>query len=123
MAQYNNSTCTPDDWKLGLNSIPFSEGLFVILVFSYGLKIQLQKPNRQRNLQLIRELHGKMMQLLNTLMNWCAHLQDFDETHVKKRVINAKVVPYENKTIAKVEKKKMDKHPWDIAHEIMKEQE
>ena len=23
----------------------------------------------------------------------------------------------------KVEKKKMDKHPWDIAHEIMKEQE
>ena len=123
MAQYTNLMHTPDDWKLGLNSIPFSEGLFVILVFLYGVKIQLQKTNHQRNLQLIRELHRKMVQLLNTLLNWCAHLQDFDETHIKKWVINAKVVPYENKTIAKVEKKKMDKHPWDIAHEIMKEQE
>ena len=46
MAQYNNSTHTPDDWNHGLNSIPFSEGLFVILVFSYGLIIQLQKPIR-----------------------------------------------------------------------------
>ena len=64
-----------------------------------------------------------MAQLLNTLLNWCAHLQDFDETYIKKQVINAKVVPYENKTIAKVEKRKTDKHPWDIAHEIMKEQE
>ena len=64
-----------------------------------------------------------MVQLLNTLMNWCAHLQDFDETHIKKRVISAKVVPYENKTIAKVEKKKTDKHSWDVAHKIMKEQE
>ena len=63
------------------------------------------------------------MQLLDTLLNCCAHLQDFDETCIKKQVINAKVIPYENKTIAKVEKKETDKHPWDIAHEIMKEQE
>ena len=56
-------------------------------------------------------------------MNWCTRLQDFDETYAEKQVLNAKVIPYENKIIAKVEKKKTDKHPWDIAHEIMKEQE
>ena len=123
MAQYTNSTHTSDDWKLYFNSIPFSEGLFVIFVFLYGLKIQLRKPNRQRNLQLIKEFQGKMVHLLNTLMNWCAYLQDFDDTHVKKHVINVKVVPYENKTIAKVEKKKVDKHPWDIAQDIIKERE
>ena len=62
------------------------------------------------------------MHLLNILMNWCAYMQDFDDTHIKKHVKNVKVVPYENKTIAKIEKKKKDKHPWDIAQEIMMEQ-
>ena len=56
-------------------------------------------------------------------MNWCARLQDFDETYAAKQVLNAKVIPYENKIVVKVEKKKTDKHPWDIAHEIVKEQE
>ena len=55
-------------------------------------------------------------------MNWCAHLQDFDDTHIKKHVLNVKVVPYENRTIVKLEKKKEDKHPWDIAQEIISEQ-
>ena len=55
-------------------------------------------------------------------MNWCAHLQDFDDTHIEKHVINVKVVPYKNKTIVKLEKKKEDKHPWDIAQEIILEQ-
>ena len=123
MAQYNNSTCTPDEWKLDHNSIPFREGLIVIFMFLYGLKIQLQRPNRQRNLQLIQKLCRKIVQLLNTLMNWCACLQDFDETYAEKQVLNAKVIPYENMVVAKVEKKKTDKHPRDIAHEILKEQE
>ena len=123
MAQYNNSTHTPDEWKLDHNSIPFREGLIVIFMFLYGLKIQLRGPNRQRNLQLIQKLSGKIVQLLNTLMNWCTRLQDFEETYVKKQVLNARVIPYENKIATKVEKKKADKHPWDIAHEIMKEQE
>ena len=56
-------------------------------------------------------------------MNWCARLQDFEETYVEKQVLNARVIPYENKIATKVEKKKTDKHPWDIAHKIMKEQE
>ena len=123
MAQYNNSTHTPEEWKLDYNSIPFREGLIVIFIFLYGLRIQLRGPNRQRSLQLIQKLSGKVVQLLNTLMNWCAHLQDFEETWVERKVLNARVVPYENKIAEKIEKKKADKHPWDIAHEIMKEQE
>ena len=123
MAQYNNSTHTPDEWKLDHNSILFKEGLIVIFMFLYGLKkIQLRGPSQQRNLQLIQKLSGKIVQLLNTLMNWCARLQDFEETYVEKQVLNARVIPYENKIATKVEKKKTDKHPWDIAHEIMKEQ-
>ena len=45
MAQYNNSMHTPDEWKLDHNSIPFREGLIVIFMFLYGLKIQLRRPN------------------------------------------------------------------------------
>ena len=123
MAQYNNSTHTPEEWKLNYNSIPFREGLIVIFIFLYGLRIQLRGPNRQRSLQLIQKLSEKIVQLLNTSMNWCICLQDFEETNVKKQVLNAKVIPYENKIATRVEKKKTDKHPWDIAHEIMKEQE
>ena len=123
MAQYNNSMHTPDEWKLDHNSIPIKEGLIATFMFLYGLKIQLRGPNRQRNLQLIQKLSEKIVQLLNTLMNWCARLQDFKETYVEKQVLNARVIPYENKIDTKAEKKKTDKHPWDIAHEIMKEQE
>ena len=56
-------------------------------------------------------------------MNWCAYFQDYDEIHTKKKILNARVVPYENKVLVKVEKKKTKKHPWDIANEIMKKQE
>ena len=56
-------------------------------------------------------------------MNWCAHFQDYDETRNEKKILNARVTPYENEVLTKVEKKKTEKHPWDIAHEIMKEQE
>ena len=122
MAQYTNSTRNSDDWNSYFHSFPYSEGLFVLLIFLYGLKIQLQKPNHQRNVKLIKEFQGKMIHLLNTLINWCTYLQDFDNTHIKKHVKNVKVIPYENKTIAKVEKKKEEKHPWDIAQEIMLEQ-
>ena len=92
-------------------------------MFLYGLKVWLRGFSQQRNLQLILKLSGKIVQLLNTSMNWCARLQDFKEIDVKKPVLNARVIPYENKLATKVEKKKTDKHPWDIAHEIMKEQE
>ena len=123
MAQYTNSTHNSNDWKLYFHSFPYSESLFVLLVVLYGLKIQLRKPNHQKNVKLIKDFQRKMMHLLNTLLNWCACLQDFDEIHIRKPVKNVKVIPYENKTIAKVEKKKADKHPWDIAQDIIKERE
>ena len=124
MAQYTNSTPNFNDWDLYFHPFPYSEGLAVllILIILYGLKTQLRNSNRWRNVKLIQEFQRKMMHLLNTVMNWCAYMQDFDDTHIKKPVINVKVEPYENKTIIKPEKKKEDKHPWDIAQEIMLEQ-
>ena len=123
MAQYANSTHNSDDWKLYFHSFSYGESLFVLLVVLYGLKIQLWKPNRQRNVELIKDFQRKMMHLLNILLNWCTYLQDFDDTHIRKHVKNVKVIPYENKTIAKIEKKKVEKHPWDIAQEIILERE
>ena len=122
MAQYTNSTRNSDDWNLYFHSFPYSEGLFALLILLYGLKIQLRKSNHQRNVKLIKELPGKMMHLLNTLMDWCACMQDFDDTCIKKQIINVEVIPYENKTLAKIEKKKENKHPWDIARELMSAQ-
>ena len=101
MAQYTNSTPNSNDWNLYFRPFPYSEGLVVLFILLYGLKIQLQKPNRRRNVKLIQEFQRRVVYLLNTLMNWCAHMQDFDDTHIEKHVINVKVVPYENKTIVK----------------------
>ena len=123
MAQYTNSTHPPEEWKLDHNSIPLRESLIVVFMLLYGLRVQLRRPNQQRSLQLIRRLSGRVIQLLDTLMNWCAHFQDYNETGVEKKILKAKVTPHENEIHVKVEKKKTEKHPWDIAHEIMKEQE
>ena len=49
-------------------------------------------------------------------------MQDYDDAIIEKHVVNAKVIPYENKTIVKPERREEDKHPWDIAQEIMAEQ-
>ena len=122
MVQYTNSTPNFNDWNFYFQPFPYSEGLVVLLILLCRLKIQLQKPNCQRNIKLIQEFQRRVVHLLNTLMNWCTHMQDFDDTHIKKHVINVKVIPYENKTIVKPEKKKEDKHPWDIAQEIILEQ-
>ena len=123
MAQYTNSTRSSDDWKLHFHSFPCGESLFLLLVFLYGLKIQLRKPNRQRNVKLIKDFQRKMVQLLSTLLSYCACIGYLGNNHIRKHVRNAKVVPYENKTITKIEKKKKDKHPWDIAQEIILEWE
>ena len=123
MAQYTNSTCSSNDWKLHFHSFPYGESLFVLLVFFYGLRIQLRKPNRQRNVKLIKDFQRKVIHLLNTLLSCCACIRYLGNNHIRKPVKNAKVVPYENKVIAKVKKKKKDKHPWDITQEIILEQE
>ena len=123
MVQYTNSTHASGEWRFSRDYIPFKESLVVAFVLLYGLRIQLLKHNRQRNLQLIQRFNGRVIQLLNTLMNRCAHFQDYDEINVGKKTLEARVAPHENEVLMKVEKKKMEKHPWDIAHEIIKEQE
>ena len=120
--QSTNSTYAPEKWKLDHNSIPFRESLIVVFMLLYGLRVQLQRHNQQRSLQLIQRFSGRVMQLLDALMNWCVHFQDYNETGVEKKILNARVAPFENEILVKVEKKKTEKHPWDIAHEIMKEQ-
>ena len=49
MAQYTNTTPNFNDWNFYFRPFPYSEGLVVLLILLCGLKIQLQKPNRQRN--------------------------------------------------------------------------
>ena len=61
------------------------------------------------------------MQTLATLVDWCTFMKDYDDV-IEKEVTNAKVVPYRNETITKPERKEERKHPWDIAQEIIAEQ-
>ena len=42
MAQYTNSTPNSNDWNFYFRPFPYSEGLIVLLILLYGLKIQLQ---------------------------------------------------------------------------------
>ena len=123
MAQCTNSTHTSEEWRLDHNSVPYRESLIIVFILLYGLKVQSQRNNRQRNLRIIQRYGGRIIQLLSILMNWCAYFQDYDETSTEKKILNARVAPYENEVLVKVEKKKTEKHPWDIANEIIKERE
>ena len=122
MAQYTNSTPNSNDWELYFQPSPYSECLVILIILFYGLKIQLQKLNHRRNVNLIKEFKKKVVHMLVTLMNWCAYMQDYDDAIIEKHVVNAKVIPKENKTFVKPERREEDKHPWDIAQEIMVEQ-
>ena len=122
MAEYTNSTSNSNDWELYFKSSPYSKCLVILIIFFYGLKIQLQKLNHQRNINLIKEFKRKVVHMLVTLLNWCAYMQDYDDDVIEKHVISARVIPYENKTIIKPERRGEGKHPWDIAQEIMAEQ-
>ena len=122
MAQYTNSTLNSNDWELYFQPSSYSECLVILIILFYGLKIQLQKLNHQRNVNLIKGFKEKVVHMLVTLMNWCAYMQDYDDATIEKHVVNAKVIPYKNKTVVKPERREEDKHPWDIAQEIVAEQ-
>ena len=122
MAQYTNSTLSSNDWELYFQLSSYSKCLVILIILFCGLKIQIQKPNHQRNVKLIKEFKRKVVHILITLMNWCAYMQDFDDTIIEKHVVNARVIPYENKTVVKPERREEDQHPWDIAQEIRAEQ-
>ena len=121
MAHYANSTCSFSDWKFNFTSYPYGEAFLALLVFFYGMKVQLQKHNRQKNLRIIKDLRRKIMQLLGALLNYYACIKYWGYNHTGKPVKSLRVIPYENKTIPKVKKKFKDKHPWDIAEEIILE--
>ena len=121
MAEYTNLTPNSNDWELYFKPSTYSECLVILIILFYGLKIQLQKLSHQRNINLIKEFKRKVVHMLITLLDWCAFMQDY-ENDIEKEVINVKVIPYENKTIIKPERKGEGKHPWDIAQEIMAEQ-
>ena len=55
MAQYTNSTPKLNDWELYFQPFPYSECLVVLVILFYGLRIQLQKLNHQRNVNLIKK--------------------------------------------------------------------
>ena len=122
MAEYTNSTLNSSDWELYFQLSPYSECLVILIIHFYGLKIQLQKSNHQSNVNLIKEFKKKAVHMLVTLMNWCTCMQDYDDANIEKHVVNAKLIPYENKAIVKPERREEDKHPWDIAQEIMAKQ-
>ena len=122
MAQYTNSTPKSNDWELYFQPFPYSECLVVIVILFCGLKIQLQKLNQQWNVNLIKEFKEGVVHMFVTLMNYCAYMQDYNDTIMKKCFVEAQVTPYKNKTAVNPERREENKHPWDIAQEIMAEQ-
>ena len=121
MTEYINSTLRSNDWGLYFTSPTYRECLVIFIIHFYGLRIQIQKLNHQRHINLIKEFEKSIVQILVTLVDWCTFMMDYDDI-IEKEVTNAKVVPYKNETITKPERKEESKHPWDIAKEIIAEQ-
>ena len=122
MAQYTNSTLNSNDWELYFQLSSYSKCLVVLVILFYGLRIQLQKLNQQLNVNLIKEFKEGVVHMIVTVMNWCAYMQDYDDTIMEKHVVEAQVTPYKNKVSVKPERREENKHPWDIAKEMMAEQ-
>ena len=121
MAEYLNTTLRSNDWELYFTSPTYIECLVIFIKLFYGLRIQIQKLNHQRHINLIKEFEKSIVQILVTLVGWCTFMMDYDDI-IEKEVTNARVVPYKNETIPKPERKEESKHPWDIAQEIIAEQ-
>ena len=121
MTEYVNSTLRSNDWGLYFTSPIYRECLVIFIILFYGLRIQIQKLNHQRHINLIKEFEKSIVQILVTLVDWCTFMKVNDDI-IKKEVTNVKVVPYKNETITKPERKEENKHPWDIANEIIAEQ-
>ena len=121
MTEYVNSTLRSNDWGLYFMSPTYKEFLVIFIILFYGLRIQIQKLNHQGHINLIKEFGRSIVQILVTLVNWCTFMKDYDDV-IEKEVTNAKVVPYRNETITKPERREERKHPWDIAQEIIAEQ-
>ena len=121
VTEYVNSTLRSNDWGLYSMSPTYKECLVIFIILFYGLRIQIQKLNHQRHMILIKEFGRSIVPILVTLINWCTFMVDCDDI-VEKEVTNARVVPYRNETIIKPERKEENKHPWDIAQEIIAEQ-
>ena len=109
MAEYTNSTPNSNDWELYFKLSTYSKSLVILIILFYGLKIQLQKLSHQRNINLIKEFKRKVVHMLVTLLDWCTFMKDYDDV-IEKEVINAKILPYENRTIIKPERKGEGKH-------------
>ena len=122
MAQYTNSTLNSNDWELYFQLSSHSKCLVVLVILFYGLRIQLQKLNQQRNVNLIKEFKEGVVHMIVTIMNWCVYMQDYNDTIMEKHVVEAQVTPYKNKVPVKPERREENKHPWDIAKEMMEEQ-
>ena len=59
MAEYTNSTSNSNDWELYFKLSPYDKCLVILIIFFYGLKIQLQELNHQRNINLKKNSKGK----------------------------------------------------------------
>ena len=101
-------------------SSTYRECLIIFIILFYGLRVQIQKLKHQRHINLIKEFEKSIVQTLTTLVDWCTFMKDYDDV-IEKEVTNAKVVPYRNETITKPERKEERKHPWDIAQEIIEQ--
>ena len=121
MTEYINSTLRSNDWGLYFTSSTYRECLVIFIILFYGLRVQIQKLKHQRHINLIKEFEKSIVQTLATLVDWCTFMKHYDDV-TEKEVTNAKVVPYRNETITKPERKEECKHPWDIAQEIIAEQ-
>ena len=55
MTEYINSTLRLNDWELYFTSPTYIECLVIFIILLYELRIQIQKLNHQRHINLIKE--------------------------------------------------------------------
>ena len=87
MTEYVNSTLRSNDWGLYFMSPTYKECLVILIILFYGLRIQIQKLNHQRHINLIKEFGRSIVQTLTTLVDWCTFMKDYDDVIEKEVTI------------------------------------
>ena len=91
MAKYLNTTLRSNDWELYFTSPTYIECLVIFIILFYGLRIQIQKLNHQRYINLIKEFEKSIMQILVTLVDWCTFMLFWHERFLLCRILRLQV--------------------------------
>ena len=95
----------------------------MMIILLFGLRVQLQRLGQWQNVNPVKEIREGIIHVYVTVTNWFTLMQDYDEVVPKKPIVEAQVIPYQNKAAAQPERREDNRNPWELVKKMMVEQQ